>query len=505
MADVAALRTAHEAGLANAERREVVVVDVALGVLEGQVVDPLLLLHRAERHQSQRLRLPAGEDRRAVRARHGAGADGDRADLVLAATVGAPLVNGDLGADDLLVDAVDGGLDGTRRRSVQTVLRPRGERQLDLVDDALDQRRALGALELLGVLLSVGQALDGLAELLLHRCLDGGGAAAIADEAKCELDLRAPDHDLFGRVGRDGRALSSERCGLGLLDAADAVRGDLAVERGAVLGVQLGVNGLGVPLGLAGLLLELHLRGADVLDDGVGQLERLDHLVLGHDVGAGLDHGDGLGGAAHDQVEIALEHVGHGGVDAQLAVDQTDAHSADRAGERQRGDHQRRGGAVHRENVMRDDHVDAQHGPDDLDFVAEALREQRADRTIDHARIQGGLLGGLALALEEAARNLAGGVHLLFNVDGQREEVRAGAGLLRSDDGGQDDGVGAGDQHRAVCLLRQLPGRKAETDVSCCDLNGDFSAKDVTHSGYFPSSAASGHASRVPPFFLGRP
>ena len=49
MADVAALRAAHEAGLADGEGREVVVVDVALRRVERQVVDALLLLGRAQR------------------------------------------------------------------------------------------------------------------------------------------------------------------------------------------------------------------------------------------------------------------------------------------------------------------------------------------------------------------------------------------------------------------------------------------------------------------------
>ena len=72
VADVTALRAAHEARLADRERREVVVVDVALRRVERQVVDALLLLGRAERRERQRLRLPAGEERRAVRARRDA-------------------------------------------------------------------------------------------------------------------------------------------------------------------------------------------------------------------------------------------------------------------------------------------------------------------------------------------------------------------------------------------------------------------------------------------------
>ena len=66
-----------------------------------------------------------------------------------------------------------------------------------------------------------------------------------------------------------------------------------------------------------------------------------------------------------------------------------------------------------------------QHGGDDLDLVAEALREQRADRPVDQARDQGLVLGGPALALEEAAGDLARGEGLLLVVHGQREEVLA--------------------------------------------------------------------------------
>ena len=58
--------------------------------------------------------------------------------------------------------------------------------------------------------------------------------------------------------------------------------------------------------------------------------------------------------------------------------------------------------------------------------LLEALDEERADRPVDQAGGQHLLLGGARLALEEAARDLAGGVGLLLVVDGQREEVLAG-------------------------------------------------------------------------------
>ena len=53
----------------------------------------------------------------------------------------------------------------------------------------------------------------------------------------------------------------------------------------------------------------------------------------------------------------------------------------------------------------------------------------RSGRSVSRA-VRIGVLGGASLALDEAAGDLAGGVHLLFVLDGQREEVDAFARLL---------------------------------------------------------------------------
>ena len=84
---------------------------------------------------------------------------------------------------------------------------------------------------------------------------------------------------------------------------------------------------------------------------------------------------------------------------------------------------------------------DATARGDDLHFVVEAFGKQRADRAVDQARGERFLLRRATFALEEAAGDLARGVGLLDVVDGQREEVLAGLGVLRGDDGGQHDGV----------------------------------------------------------------
>ena len=124
---------------------------------------------------------------------------------------------------------------------------------------------------------------------------------------------------------------------------------------------------------------------------------------------------------------VGLVHLLVRRVDDELALDPADAHRADRPEERERRDRERGGGAVDREDVVRHDHVGRQHGADHLHLVLEALRPERPDRAVDHARRERRALGGAALALEEAARDLAGGVHPLLDVDREREEVRVRA------------------------------------------------------------------------------
>ena len=79
VADFAALGAAQAAGLADRVGREVVVQHEAFLVRALQRVDVLLVLAGAERGDDQRLRLAAGEQRRAVGARQDADFGDDRA------------------------------------------------------------------------------------------------------------------------------------------------------------------------------------------------------------------------------------------------------------------------------------------------------------------------------------------------------------------------------------------------------------------------------------------
>ena len=101
VADLAAARAAHAAGLADREGREVVVQQERLLVGPLQRVDPLLVLAGAERRDHQRLGLAAGEQRRAVRARQDAGFRHDRAHGLHVAAVDALAGVENVPADDL--------------------------------------------------------------------------------------------------------------------------------------------------------------------------------------------------------------------------------------------------------------------------------------------------------------------------------------------------------------------------------------------------------------------
>src|SRR4051812_35005619 len=461
VADVTPLRAAHEARLPDRVRREVVVVHVAALVLEREIVDPLPLLGGAEGEERHDLRLPAGEEGRPVRARRDADLGVDLPDLVRGATVRATLVDRDLPADERLVDGLAGLLDELLRHRVLRGLalgRTDRERELDAVDDPLEEQRPLGGLQLLRVLLRIREGAEVVAELLLHRALDGGEPLLLQDQGEARAHLRPAEDVLLGRVHRQIRAelvleLLHDAAGLAQADLGDALGDPRALALGQLRG-QLAVE----PLRLARLPAQILLRLAELLDLAVRDLEGLEHEVLGKLVGAGLDHRERVARPDDDEVEarLALVHGGHGRVDDEGAVDPTDAHGADRAEERQRRDHQRRGGAVDREDVVRRDHVRAEHGADDLHLVAEALRPQRPDRAVDHAGGERRALGGAALALEEAAGDLARGVRALLDVDGQREEVRAFARFRPALRRREHHRVAGADDDGAVGLLGEL-------------------------------------------------
>jgi len=77
---------------------------------------------------------------------------------------------------------------------------------------------------------------------------------------------------------------------------------------------------------------------------------------------------------------------------------------------------------------------------DDLDLVAQTLFEGGTQRAVDQPAGEDGVGGGAALATEERAGDLPGGIHALFDIDRQREEVEVVLRVLA--------GRGGRQQHR---------------------------------------------------------
>src|SRR5579885_1152486 len=138
-----------------------------------------------------------------------------------------------------------------------------------------------------------------------------------------------------------------------------------------------------------------------------------------------------------------------------------------------------------------------EHRADDLRLVAEARREKRPDRAIDEARGQHLLLRGASLALEEAARDLAGGEGLLLIIDREREEILPRLRLL---------GGNRGAEHRRLAICRHhgaigLAGDLARLEHEAAAAPHQLFAEYFEHLS-LPSSETSSGAARPSP---GRP
>ena len=139
--------------------------------------------------------------------------------------------------------------------------------------------------------------------------------------------------------------------------------------------------------------------------------------------------------------------------------------AADRAGERQAGQLGGHRGRVDRDHVVEVVRVERHDGLDDLDLVAQALDERRAQRAVDQPAGEDRVLARPALAAEERAGDPARRVHPLLDVHRQREEVEVLLRVLGRRGGGQ--------QHRLVVEVRHggpggLLGQPAGLEADRC-------------------------------------
>ncbi len=198
-------------------------------------------------------------------------------------------------------------------------------------------------------------------------------------------------------------------------------------------GLQEGQDGLGprlhegLSLGLADLALELFLQIDQRCERPMTEHDRLGHHGLGQDLRPGLHHHDRVAGPGHDEVEFGLLELRDRRVEHELAADAADPDGGDRPEERDLTDRQRRGSGEGPEDVGIVLLVGGEDREDDLDVVLVAVREERADWAIGQAGGEDRRLGRARLTLDEATRDLSGGVHPLLEVDREREEVEPGA------------------------------------------------------------------------------
>ncbi|CAB4561856.1 unannotated protein [freshwater metagenome] len=413
MADLAALRRADAAGLTVGPRRHVVVEQEVLVGLRAQRVEQLVHARHGHGDDVHHLGLAALEQARAVRRRQDADLARQRTQVARAATVDAHALLDDPLADRLLGEAA-------HRLADLALATGEVPRVVDRAGEGGDRRVGGGVGG--GVALGLAGDLDRLGDLRADGVLDGGEdvvAVVVGDRVLHRLD---------GALGGDHRGdeLTLQR--------------DRLLDPGLAGLEATGERGL-VDLGCAvGVVLEA-LRGTTGLDHHDRDVARVE-LTTGDD--------------ELERAGLALFVGRVGDPLAALAVGHADG--ADRTVERDARDHQRRRGGVDAEHVVRVLHVGTEDREHDLDLVAEAVGERRPQRAVGEAAGEDRVLGGTALTTEERAGHLAGGVGTLLDVDGEREEVRAGAGLLGRVRRGEDGGAAQLGDDGALALLGELAG-----------------------------------------------
>jgi len=203
----------------------------------------------------------------------------------------------------------------------------------------------------------------------------------------------------------------------------------------------------------------------DAVDDDRALLvrfeDRVADLLFGNLAGESFDHADRIARRRHDEVEVALLHVGVGRQHDDLPVDATEPYRGERLEERDLRDVQCRARADHGEHVGIVLLVGGEDGRVDLHFVEVIGGEERTGGAIDHARGERFLRARPRLALDEAAGELAGRVGSFAVLDLEREEVPT-----RDDPSGhrraEHDRLAAANDDRAMSLLGEFSGFESD-------------------------------------------
>ena len=204
------------------------------------------------------------------------------------------------------------------------------------------------------------------------------------------------------------------------------------------------------------LVEEAELEFDDFLDFFMGEHDGIQDLFFRDFVSAAFNHEDGVFRTGDDDVHIALFALGDGRVDDELAIDAADADTGNRAGKGNVGHAQRYGGTDHSGDFRSVVMVYAEIISHDVDVMTVCLREERTDRTVDETGEEGCRFRRFAFAFDEAARNLADGVHLFFIIDGEREKVCVFTRFFRARSRDENGRVAITDQCGTAGLLSQF-------------------------------------------------
>ena len=183
-----------------------------------------------------------------------------------------------------------------------------------------------------------------------------------------------------------------------------------------------------------------------------------EHDVFRQAIGFGFDHEHRISGTGNDQLQARGLQLFAARVQQIGTVAVAHAHATDRACERHARQGQRSRGTEHRGDVSIDIRIERDDRGHDLNFIEEAVGEQRTDRAVDEARGQSLFLARATFTTEEAAGNAAGRISLFLVIDRQREEILTRLRLFAGDCSHQNDGVTHGNDHGTIGLAGQLAG-----------------------------------------------
>ena len=186
--------------------------------------------------------------------------------------------------------------------------------------------------------------------------------------------------------------------------------------------------------------------------------DRAQHLVFAQQFSFGFNHQYCGFGTCDNQIQFAGLQLFLGRVQHVLVINITNASGANWAVERNTRQGQRCGSADHRDDIRVNLRVNGNHGRDNLNFVNEAFREQRANRAVNQTRDQGFAFARTAFTTEETTRDFTCSVGTLLIVNGQREEILAWLRFFLAHNGNEYRGVIHANHNGGSCLARHHAG-----------------------------------------------